>query len=79
VVVLERAFAVGVGGVVTADLAPALRADQRSYTVVAGLGGRPVTRASLRDVLGSAVADTLDPLTFLDLRPELIAPALEGA
>ncbi len=79
VVILERAFAVGAGGVVTADLAPALGPGQQSYTVVAGLGGRPVTRASLRRVLADAGAGTLDPLTFLDLRRSLIAPACEGA
>jgi pyruvate ferredoxin oxidoreductase alpha subunit len=76
VVVLERAFATGVGGIVTADLAPATtHLDLRRYTVVAGLGGRPVNRASLRDLLTAAVADRLDPLTFLDLDLDLMASA----
>lgn len=69
VVALERAFAVGVGGIVAADLAAALPASshQRRYTVVAGLGGRPVLRSSLHDMIVDATADALDPLTFLDL------------
>jgi pyruvate ferredoxin oxidoreductase alpha subunit len=79
VVVLERAFAVGVGGIVSADLAAAMAMmPQRRYTVVAGLGGRPVTRDSLRAVLTDAVADRLDPLTFLDLDRELVQRATAG-
>ena len=68
VVVLERAFSVGTGGIVSADLDSALTGlPQRRYTVVAGLGGRPVTKASVRAVLDAATADDLEPLTFLDL------------
>jgi pyruvate ferredoxin oxidoreductase alpha subunit len=79
VVVVERAFAVGVGGIVSADLAAAMATmPQRRYTVVAGLGGRPVTRDSLRSVLADAVADRLDPLTFLDLDRELVQHAMSG-
>lgn len=79
VVVLERAFSVGVGGVVSADLAVALAdTPQRRYTVVAGLGGRPVLRDSLRDVINDAVADRLHPLTFLDLDQDLVQQAAAG-
>jgi pyruvate ferredoxin oxidoreductase alpha subunit len=79
VVVLERAFSVGVGGIVSADLAAAMAMmPQRRYTVVAGLGGRPVTRDSLHGVLTDAVADRLDPLTFLDLDRELVQQATAG-
>jgi pyruvate ferredoxin oxidoreductase alpha subunit len=68
VVVLERALAVGVGGIVTMDLRAALAGlDTPLYTVVAGLGGRAVTRASLGHLLVNAAADRLEPLTFLDL------------
>ncbi len=79
VVVLERAFSVGVGGVVTADLAAAMGdTQQRRYTVVAGLGGRPVLRDSLRNVIYDAVADRLHPLTFLDLDHDLVEKATTG-
>ena len=36
-------------------------------TVIAGLGGRAVTRKSLRAMLTQAAAGALGPLTFLDL------------
>jgi pyruvate ferredoxin oxidoreductase alpha subunit len=46
------------------------------YTVVAGLGGRAITTASLRQMCADAVADRLEPLTFLDLDHELVAREL---
>jgi pyruvate ferredoxin oxidoreductase alpha subunit len=66
VVVLERALAVGVGGIVAADVQRA-SPGAACHTVIAGLGGRPVMRASLRRLLTEAAADRLDELTFLDL------------
>jgi pyruvate ferredoxin oxidoreductase alpha subunit len=45
--------------------------------VIAGLGGRPVTRASLRQVLTRAAAWELPPLTFLDLNTALVERELE--
>ena len=68
VVVLDRALAVGVGGIVSMDVRAALAGlDTLCYPVIAGLGGRPITRDSLRRLLADAVADRLEPLTFLDL------------
>lgn len=78
VIVLERAFSVGVGGIVSANVHMALAGmTQRYHTVVAGLGGRPVTRASLRRMLADAAAGTLDELTFLDLDHDLVARELD--
>jgi pyruvate ferredoxin oxidoreductase alpha subunit len=77
VVVLERALAVGVGGIVATDVRSALAGaeiDQR--TVIAGLGGRPITVPSLRGMVTSAVAGELDPLTFLDLDTAVVAREL---
>jgi len=68
VVVLEKSFCVGLGGVVSTDVRLALsglRLD--GYTVVAGLGGRAIPKASLRRIFGEAIAGTLSPLSFLDL------------
>ncbi len=70
-VVLERAFATGVGGIVTNEIRAVLPGTP-IHTVVAGLGGRPVTSASLREMLLDAVAGGLEPLTFLDLNRELV-------
>ena len=68
VVVLEKSFSVGLGGVVTTDVRLALSGIQLSgYTVIAGLGGRSIGQASLLDMLGKAIEDKLEPLTFLDL------------
>jgi pyruvate ferredoxin oxidoreductase alpha subunit len=73
VVVLERALAVGIGGIVAANVRMALSGIQlHGYTVIAGLGGRAITKASLRGVLTEAVADRLEPLTFLDLDRDLV-------
>ena len=68
VVVLEKSFSVGLGGVVSTDVRLALSGLQlHGYTVVAGLGGRAITKASLHRTLREAIADTLPPLTFMDL------------
>jgi pyruvate ferredoxin oxidoreductase alpha subunit len=68
VVVLEKSFSVGLGGVVSTDVRLALSGIQlHGYTVVAGLGGRSITQASLQRMLAEAVEDRLPPLTFLDL------------
>ena len=73
VVVLEKSFCVGLGGVVSTDVRVALSGLQlHGYTVVAGLGGRAITRASLERMLRDAVADRLEPLTFLDLDRRII-------
>jgi pyruvate ferredoxin oxidoreductase alpha subunit len=70
VVVLERALAVGMGGIVAADVRMAWPGEP--CTVIAGLGGRPVTKKSLRALFADAVADRLEPLTFLDLKRDLV-------
>ncbi|UOX90601.1 hypothetical protein MUY14_08240 [Amycolatopsis sp. FBCC-B4732] len=68
VVVLERAFEPGVGGIVTQNVVTAAPATE-VHTVVAGLGGRAITKPSLSGMLR---ADRLPPLTFLDLDRSLI-------
>jgi len=78
VVVLEKALAVGIGGIVSANVRMALSGiDLHGYTVIAGLGGRPVTRKSLRALFERAVEDRLEPLNFLDLDRERVESELE--
>jgi pyruvate ferredoxin oxidoreductase alpha subunit len=75
VVVVERAFAPGVGGIVGQDVRLALAGrDRPVHDVIAGLGGRPVTRRALRAVVDRAASGELvaEP-TFLDLRAEALA------
>jgi pyruvate ferredoxin oxidoreductase alpha subunit len=80
VVALERALAVGIGGIVAANVRMALSGIQlHGYTVIAGLGGRAITKASLRKLFGQAERDELEPLTFLDLNTELVQRELDRA
>ena len=68
VVVLEKSFCVGLGGVVSTDVRVALSGLQlQGYTVIAGLGGRAITQASLVRTFKEAIAGTLEALTFMDL------------
>jgi pyruvate ferredoxin oxidoreductase alpha subunit len=68
VVVVEKAFSIGFGGVLATDVALSLQgATTRVLSVVAGLGGRAITRRSLEALLVQAERDNLAPVTFLDL------------
>ncbi len=68
IVVIEKCFAVGIGGIVTRDVRSAVQnRPQQVYAVIAGLGGRAITKASLHKLLLDAVVDKLELLTFLDL------------
>ncbi len=68
VVVLEKSLAVGIGGILSTDVRMALSGIQlHGYTVVAGLGGRAITRKSLHKLFREAEQDVLQALTFLDL------------
>ena len=77
-VVLERALSPGTGGIVTADLRTALAGQDAAgmSTVVAGLGGRAVTRKSLSTMLTRAAAGDLEPFSFLDLDTSLVQAEL---
>ena len=78
VVVLEKCLAVGVGGIVSDGVRKALSGiTLKGYTVIAGLGGRAITRASLRQLFEDAGNDELEQVTFLDLNADLIQHELE--
>ncbi len=73
VVVVEKAFSVGFGGVLSTDVAMALTGLAVPVaTVVAGLGGRAITKASLQRVVEDAAHGELGRLTFLDLNTALV-------
>ena len=74
VVCVEKSLAPGLGGILASNLRMALRGMATPvYTVIAGLGGRPITRASLTEVFRRAAGDGLEDVTFLDLNHEVIA------
>jgi pyruvate ferredoxin oxidoreductase alpha subunit len=78
VIVLEKAFAVGAGGIVGQNVRLALSGLRpRVHDVIAGLGGRPITKASLRRLFEQAVDDRLGrDMTFLDLDHDVVAREL---
>jgi pyruvate ferredoxin oxidoreductase alpha subunit len=78
-VVVEKALAVGMGGVVATDLRMALdpALHQIGTTVVAGLGGRAITKTALVQVFDAVVADRAEPLHFLDLDLRIVKHELE--
>jgi pyruvate ferredoxin oxidoreductase alpha subunit len=79
VVVVEKSFAVGIGGQLANNVDLALRntvGAPRMHSVVAGLGGRPITRASLRDVFRRALVQPWEGAHFLDLNHQIVAKEL---
>lgn len=73
VVVLEKNLAVGMGGVLASHVRMALRGHHsRVYTLIAGLGGRPITRASLAGFLTNVESEPHYDLHFLDLKHEVV-------
>ena len=78
VVVIEKCLAVGLGGIVSDGVRKALSGIVlNGYTVIAGLGGRSITRDSLRRLFEDAQRDELEQVTFLDLDADLVSYELE--
>ena len=77
VLVLEKSLAVGFGGVVANNTMMAMQGSNvHVHTVVAGLGGRPITRPSLKALFETAQRDELDDLHFLDLNHAVVEAEL---
>jgi pyruvate ferredoxin oxidoreductase alpha subunit len=77
VVVLEKCLAVGLGGIVSDGVRKSLSGIVlHGYTVIAGLGGRAITRGSLKRLFREAMLDQLEAVTFLDLNKDLVAAEL---
>jgi len=78
VIIFEKCLAVGIGGIVSNNVRMALSEnDLATYSVIGGLGGRPVTRDSLRRLFKAGVADELDPTHFLDLQHDVVNRQIE--
>jgi pyruvate ferredoxin oxidoreductase alpha subunit len=78
IVVLEKCFAVGVGGIVATNVRMALDGTgQEVLTVVAGLGGRSITKDSLTRTFHDAMNGKLGAMTFMDLDHGIVNRVLE--
>lgn len=75
VVVVEKCIAVGVGGPLADNIDGALRnldRPPRLHSAIAGLGGRPITRASLARLFRMAVEAPWEGAHFLDLNERVV-------
>ena len=78
VVVFEKCFAVGIGGIVANNVRMAMSGTNIPvYEVIGGLGGRPIIRKSLHKLFKDAVNDKLENVTFLDLKKDVVDRELE--
>ena len=78
-VVIDRALQVGIGGVVTDDVIRATRkmSDLDICGVIAGLGGRAITKHSLHQIFDMALKKDLPELYFLDLDKKVVEDQLK--
>jgi pyruvate ferredoxin oxidoreductase alpha subunit len=79
VVVIEKSLAVGMGGPLANNVDLALRnvaGAPQVHSVIAGLGGRSITSASLHRVLRRAFVQPWEGSHFLDLNEEIVAKEL---
>jgi pyruvate ferredoxin oxidoreductase alpha subunit len=79
VVVVEKSIAVGMGGPLANNVDLALRntaGAPQVHSVIAGLGGRPITRASLHQLFRRALVQPWEGAHFLDLDEKLVAKEL---
>jgi pyruvate ferredoxin oxidoreductase alpha subunit len=79
VVVIEKSLAVGMGGPLANNVDLALRnvaGAPQVHSVIAGLGGRPITCAALHRVLRRALVQPWEGSHFLDLNETIVAKEL---
>ena len=73
IIVIEKDLAVGKGGIVSSDVKMALQGLPIIVdTVIAGLGGRPIPKASVIDTVKQACLEGLEEPHFLDLNWDAI-------
>ena len=80
IVVLEKSLAVGLGGVLASHVRMALRGRaQLVYTLIAGLGGRPILKKSLSAFLSKVETEPHADVHFLDLKNDVVERELVRA
>jgi pyruvate ferredoxin oxidoreductase alpha subunit len=71
VIVVEKAFAVGIGGILSQEIELALKnSSSEVISVVAGLGGRNITKSMIKECL---LRKDYPKATFLGLKEDVIA------
>jgi len=76
VIVIDKALDVGMGGPLASNVAIALRDTPRAprmHSAIAGLGGRPVLKASLHKLFRQATVQPWEGPHFLDLNDRVVA------
>jgi len=80
VIVLDRALDVGMGGPLASNVATALRElpdPPALHSVIAGLGGRPIPKASLHRLFRQATIQPWEGVYFLDLNERVVAREID--
>ncbi|HYQ92892.1 MAG TPA: transketolase C-terminal domain-containing protein, partial [Candidatus Competibacteraceae bacterium] len=78
IIVFEKALAVGLGGILSSNVRWSLRGlTTPVYSVIGGLGGRPIPRPSLRRLFEAGIKDQLEETHFLDLNIDLVKRQVE--
>ena len=73
VIVVEKSLALGMGGILGADLRMALNdMPVRVHSAIAGLGGRPITRDNLRRMFLKGINDDMEEPHFHDVRMDVV-------
>lgn len=77
-VIFEKSFAVGMGGVLASEIHMATVGNElKISSVIGGLGGRTITKKSLRKIIESAMHGDLDKEVFLDLEGTTVVRELQ--
>ncbi|MCU7837203.1 MAG: pyruvate ferredoxin oxidoreductase [gamma proteobacterium symbiont of Taylorina sp.] len=79
VIVFEKSFAVGMGGILASEIHMAMQHVQNIniHSVIGGLGGRTITKKSLHKIIDQAEKGILECEVFMDLDNETVAKELK--
>ena len=80
IVVIDRSLSAGMGGPLANDVASALRnlvTAPRLHSAIAGLGGRPITKAALHGLLRDALGGGWDGTHFLGLDRSVVGREID--
>jgi len=73
IIVVEKSLTAGMGGPLAAEIRLALNGESIPvHSVIAGLGGRQITKESLKNIFRRANDEELPDTTFLDMNWEIV-------